>query len=122
MFLFETPQGTFVAIFLVVIMTTFISWLLFARMSMARIERQMREDGLAQQAPWDGVGLRVLWYASAIAFPVGIFNPANDPLIDVPTVRRYATQKDRLLGWALMVSGFFSIVLVFLGGPVFGFY
>lgn len=122
MFLFETPEGQFVAVFVLFMMTTFFSWIGFARLSMARIERRMQKEGLPCPSSWDGLGLRVLWYASAIAFPVGAFNRANDPFIDVLTVRRYSTRFDRILGSVLMVSGFLFLIVGLLGGLVFDFY
>ena len=114
-----SPEGWYYFILLIVFAIVAIAWIGFARFSMARIERQMKKDGLTRQSSWDGVGLRVLWYASAIAFPVGIFNQANDPLIDVPTVRRYSTRFDRYLGWALMISGLIFLAIVLLGGFFF---
>lgn len=111
----NTLEGWYYTFFGLFLIITFISWLGFARFSMARIERQMQKDGLVRPASWDGVGLRALWYASAIAFPVGIFNRAEDPLIDVPTVRRYSTSFDRVLGWILMVSGFLLVAMTLSG-------
>jgi len=62
---------------------------------MARIERAILADGHPRPCPWDGPGARALRYARAIAFPIGRMNPADDKLIDVPLVRRYATVGDR---------------------------
>jgi len=114
-----TPEGWYYFILLIVFAIMAAAWIGFARFSMARIERQMKRDRVTRQPSWDGVGLRVLWYASAIAFPVGIFNQANDPLIDVPTVRSYSTRFDRYLGWALMISGLIFLAIVLLGGFFF---
>ena len=47
------------------------SWIAFARLTMARIEREMNRDGLTRPSSWDGLGLRVLWYLYAIVLPVG---------------------------------------------------
>ena len=99
--------------------TTFLSWLCFARLSMARIEREMKRDGLSRSSAWDGVGLRVLWYVYAIVLPVGDWNRADDPMIDVPTVRRYATRFDRILGMILFVSGNLSVILILIGEVFF---
>lgn len=95
---------------------TFLSWLCFARLSMARIEREMSRDGLPRSSAWDGVGLRALWYVYAIALPVGRWNRTDDPMIDVPTVRRYATPFDRLLGTILFISGNGWVILIVVGG------
>ncbi|WP_404362304.1 hypothetical protein [Marinobacter sp.] len=118
----EMTEDIFFPIFLILSMTMSVSWLLFARLSMARIERKMRSEGLPRPAAWDGLGLRALWYASAIAFPLGIFNQANDPFIDVPLVRKYATTFDRAVGWILMVSGFLFVATGLAGGLVFDLY
>ena len=115
MFLFETPEGWFVAVFVVVMFALSISWISFARLSMARIEKQMKRDGITRPSAWDGIGLRVLWYAYAIVLPVGIWNRADDPFIDVPTVRRYATTFDRKLGLIFMISGKLAVLTVFIG-------
>ena len=122
MFGLETTEDWFYATFGIVFMVMAISWIAFARLTMARIERRMREDGLPRPAQWDGVGYRALWYASAIAFPVGIFNLPNDPLFDVLTVRKYATPRDRIMGWAVMINGLLFVIIVFLGAFVFKFY
>ena len=41
----------------------------------ARMEREMQRDGHPRPSGWDGTGLRIYWYASAIAFPLGWYNP-----------------------------------------------
>jgi len=69
---------------------TAFAWIAFARISMARIEKDIQNDGLPRPASWDGTGARALWYCYAIALPVGIFNLPNDPFFDSTTVRRYA--------------------------------
>jgi len=99
-----------------------ICWLVFARLSMTRIERSITHDGLDRPCPWDGLGARAIWYACAVGLPVGPWNPSNDPLIDVPLVRRYASPMDRKLGLAFVFSGGIFLVLlligiVFVGGP-----
>lgn len=95
---------------------TFLSWLCFARLSMARIEREMKRDGLSRTSTWDGVGLRALWYVYAIVLPVGGWNRADDPMIDVPTIRRYATRCDWILGMTLFISGNGWVILIVVGG------
>ena len=111
----NTPEGWYNTFFLIFAVTMCFSWLGFARLSMARIERDMQRDGLARPSRWDGLGLRVLWYLYVIVLPVGDWNRADDPLIDVPTVRRYASRFDRVLGWVFFVSGN-GFVIVAVGG------
>ncbi|MEJ2669829.1 MAG: hypothetical protein P8077_06105 [Gammaproteobacteria bacterium] len=92
---------------------TAISWISFARLSMARMERDMKADGLPRPCPWDGPGVRVLWIARAISVPVGWFNSAGDPSIDVLTVRKYATANDKKRAIAVMISGYSFVLVVF---------
>lgn len=120
--LFETGEGVFVVVGLISGMAMFLSWLLFARVSMARIEKDMRDDGLTRPCPWDGVGGRAVWYAFAIGLPISAFNPRHDPLIDVPLVRQYAKPIDRTLGLMLVVSGAVCIAVGLSGALVFDFY
>ena len=112
--LLNEPDDIFFAAFGAIMMVTFISWILFARLTMARIEREMRNDGLPRPASWDGIGYRALWYSHAIVLPIGIWNQADDPLIDVPLVRRYATQADKLRGWIFFVSMYLSCFMLII--------
>ena len=89
------------------------SWILFARLSMTRIERDMKADGLPRPCSWDGPGVRVLWIAWAISVPVGPFNLVNDPSIDVLTVRKYANANDKKRAIAVMISGYSFVLVVF---------
>jgi hypothetical protein len=116
MSLFKSAQGIFVFLSLIFIMVTSISWIVFARLTMARIEREIEAAGLPRPAQWDGLGYRVLWYLHAIIFPVGIWNRPDDPLIDVSLVRRYATRKDIIRGWIFFVanSTLLFLLLIFV--------
>ena len=122
MFLFESAEGIFVFVTIIAAFAMSFSWIAFARLSMARIEREMKGDGLTRPSGWDGVGYRALWYAYAIVLPVGDWNRADDPFINVPTVRRYAKPFDKKLGLVFMLSGFLFLFVVVLGGPVLGYY
>jgi hypothetical protein len=97
-------------------------WLAFARLSMKRIEKAMDKDGVSRPCPWDGVGWRAVWYAFAVGIPIGFWNPANDPLVDVPLLRRYANGFDRQLAFWFVLSGGCWMFLIFLGVFVFDFY
>ena len=112
-FLIE-PIDYFYTVFGVVAMATFSSWIVFARLTMARIEREIKTAGLPRPAQWDGVGYRVLWYLHAIIFPVGIWNRLDDPLIDVPLVRRYATKGDMIRGWIFFASNSLFLILLLI--------
>ncbi|TDT37726.1 hypothetical protein DES49_2685 [Halospina denitrificans] len=120
--LVENGEGIFAVITLIATLTMCISWLIFARLSMVRIEKEIAHDGMQRPCPWDGVGGRAVWYAFAIGLPISSFNPTADPLINVPLVRRYAKPIDRTLGLLLVISGGVSVVLILMGALVFDFY
>jgi hypothetical protein len=111
----SAAEAWYSSAFGILAVVTCICWLCFARLTMARIEREMKRDGLSRSSSWDGVGLRVLWYLYAIVLPVGDWNRADDPMIDVPTVRRYATRFDRILGMIFFVAGNTWVIVIVLG-------
>ena len=91
-----------------------VSWLIFSRLTMARIERELRQGGESRPAAWDGIGYRALSYARAIAFPIGFWNSETDPLIDVVKVRRFATRFDRTLSRVFLISGYTFLIVVLI--------
>ncbi len=74
------------------LVSSLIAWLLFARLSMARIEREMKEEGIALPN-WDKrAGFRLVSYLRVI-----LWRPQPNktlPLIDVPATLRLATRRD----------------------------
>lgn len=92
-----------------------VSVLFFARYTVARIERQLQEKGHSRPSPWDGVGLRLFWYASVIALPAGFMGGAHQPFIDAELVRAHAGPMDRLLGWAVELSGLLMTIVAVWG-------
>lgn len=109
-------------VFLGAFIVNAIAWILFARISMARIEREMVKDGHGRPVSWDGIGFRIFWYANAIVFPLGRFNSAKNPLIDVLAIRQYAKPLDRKLGVALLISAAIFIACVFIYAWIFDLY
>ncbi|WP_097459078.1 hypothetical protein [Mangrovitalea sediminis] len=97
-----------------------ICWIGFARLSMARIEREMSRDGLPRPAQWDTMGLRVLWYATAIAFDSPRMHRADAPFINVAAVRHYATPFDRKLSIAFVISATLCSITLPIGGWLIG--
>lgn len=89
-----------------------ICWLAFSRLTMARIEREITQNGSHRPAGWDSIGYRALSYARAIAFPVGLWNSKNDPLIDVEIVRKFANPFDRTLSRIFLISGYTFLIVV----------
>ncbi len=93
---------------------TLISMLAFARISVRRIERDMKSDGLPRPCPWDGPGLRIAAYMYAIGLPVSRFNSESDPMIDVKLVRSYAKPVDVKLSQMTMLFLFLLLLLIVL--------
>jgi hypothetical protein len=122
MIFFESGKNLFLLSTGISFLIMAVVWVAFARISMARIEKTMVQDGLNRPCPWDGLGGRAVWYAFAVGLPVGPLNPRNDPLIDVPLVREYARPLDRRLGLALVVSSLSFLLIGLSGKFVFGFY
>jgi hypothetical protein len=86
-----------------------VAWLVFRLTSIRRIEALVRAEG-RDRTQWDGIGLRVGWYALVICLPIPKENLANNPLIDGEAVRRYATSRDKRLGaWLLLSLGTFTL-------------
>lgn len=114
MFLFESHEGRFIFLFLIVFIIVAISWIGFGRHTMARVERNLMDEGLQRPAPWDGVGLRIMFYAFIVAFPGGSHqaNPLYHYLSDI---KRHTTDFDRKLGLVFVVSTHVMIVLALLG-------
>ena len=112
-------------IFVSLLITSFvllaIFWIAFARISMARIEREIKRDQGTRPAKWDGIGARAVWYSHAIVVPLGKWNLPNDPFFAVETVRKYAKPKDKTLGLLFMISGY-SFLIIGLGGWLMGIY
>jgi hypothetical protein len=108
-----TPEDWYILLSGGVMLLSFLSILLFGRATMAPMEKKIEQDGLPRPCPWDGPGVRILWYAYAIALPVGRLNRADDPLIDVPLVRRYATKGDKARAVMLLASTHTFILTLF---------
>lgn len=92
-----------------------VSILLFGRYTVARIERELRQEGRSRPSSWDSTGLRLFWYASAIVLPVGFMNEKHQPFVDVELVRAHAGSADRVRGWAVELTGLFMLIVVVWG-------
>lgn len=105
---------------LLLFLATGISWLLFGRLTMARIERDIKADGLPRPSPWDGPGARILSYAYALALPEKwALRTVDTRLLDAELIRRYAIPADRIRGAALLIFGNAFVVFILLGSFVF---
>ena len=86
------------------LVSTIISWLIFAKFSMRPIERKMRAARKDKISQWDGPGWRVMWYAWAIFLPICGFNNSRDPLLDPLEVKKHVSRKDRILAAWFFIS------------------
>lgn len=100
----EPMSEWFFWFFLIGMLATFVSWIAFARLSMSRIERAMKNDGLIDAFTWDGVGGRIVFFAIVIVLPAKLTYRMNS-LMDVATVRKYSSSLDWLLGLLFLLSG-----------------
>ena len=111
--LLQSIEYYFYPLVLVSLFITAVTVIPFGR-CVARMEREMQRDGHPRPSAWDGIGLRLFWYASAITFPIGWYNSENDPFINVKLVRQYANTTDRTLAFAVEVSSAFTILVIAL--------
>lgn len=80
-------------LFGICMISSFVLWLVFTRFTMARIEKQIKQDQLNPGFSWDGVGGRTLLYAYALltserhAVRMG-------KLVDVRLIKLYANRAD----------------------------
>lgn len=103
----------FAFIFAGCLLTAMVSWLVFGRLSMAKIEKSIMAEGKPRPCPWDGVGGRLVWYAYAVALPESFFNDIDNRQLKTSDVKRYTTKADRLRAWVFMIAGHGFVVLVF---------
>ncbi len=116
----NTTQDWFFALVLVFTGLTAISWLVFGQLSMKRMEREMKADGLPNCFAWDGVGARITFYALAIVLPERIALRLKR-LMDVEVIRSYATNFDWCRGlFFLTVTN--TWIFFILGGTALGFF
>ncbi|MEQ3633155.1 MULTISPECIES: hypothetical protein [Thalassolituus] len=95
-----------------------ISLLLFNRLSVAKIDKRMAEDGLAKECPIDIFGTRALFISDALALSYISINTKKYPFVNVKLINEYATEFDRRL--ALVLSIFqYSFLMYILISCVF---
>lgn len=88
-----------------------LSWVVFGRLSMAKIEKAIMAEGKPRPCPWDGTGGRLVWYAYTVALPASFFNEVDDRQLKTADVKRYTTKADRIRAWIFMVSGHLMVIL-----------
>ncbi|WP_145986577.1 hypothetical protein [Methylocaldum marinum] len=96
-----------------------ISTTVFRRWSMERIEKQIVEAGYPRPCHWDSGGIRIGFYAFAIAFRKIQRHHAYNRIIDVDLVRRFATRADRTRAWCFILIMHLLMMVLLIGGLVF---
>lgn len=91
-----------------------VSWLLFGRLTMGRIERDIKMENQKLPANWDSIGFRVFGFARAVVFGSRHLRAEDEIMVDADLIRRFSKPRDRLLGIAFLIStySFAAIVLV----------
>lgn len=89
-----------------------IAILLFSRISMNHIEREMAKEGILPPT-WDkGIGARIVAYAGIIVFP-NLKRHAS--LVDIEATKRFSRKKDKKIAVFLITTSiiFFTVLGVF---------
>ena len=100
--------------FVVLLMVTISSWLVFRVLTMSKIEKSIMSEGKPRPCSWDGMGARVAWYAYTVALPASFFNEIDNRQLNTADVKRYTTRADRIRAWALMVPSHAMVLLLFI--------
>lgn len=90
-----------------------ISWFLFTRISIPRIDRQMEGDKKPRVCPVDIFGIRALMIANAISLPL---SKLPNPIIDNKTVQPYGTRFDKRVALILSISTYMFGITAVIGG------
>lgn len=106
----EPMNDWFFWFFLVGALSTFFIWLGFARLSMARIKKQLKSEGVTDFVPWDGISGGIVFFAYAIALPERFALKINR-LIDVELIRAHARRKDQVLASLFLIIADIWIVV-----------
>lgn len=92
-----------------------VTWIAFGRVTMGRIERELKKDGVPRPASWDALGYRIFSYAWALVFSEERWKASNDFLLDANLVRQYARPVDRVLGSLFIIATHLGALVVFVG-------
>jgi len=108
-----TNEGIVMFIGLFLFFTFAISWFVFSRVSVKRIDKEMAADGVSKACPVDIMGLRIIRIAGAISMPYNsILNPEVDFFMDIRPIQPYAKKRDRILAFMVYTSGYLCILLI----------
>lgn len=88
----------------------FLSWLIFAHLSMRPLEKKLKALNKDSISQWDGPGWRVVTYAMKLVLPASFWGK-NTMLIDPHLLKQLATTKDKTLAFWLMLSGLLFVIV-----------
>ncbi|MEH8018255.1 hypothetical protein MN202_13520 [Rheinheimera muenzenbergensis] len=88
----------------------FLSWLIFAHLSMRPLEKKLKAANKDSISQWDGPGWRVVTYAIKLVLPASFWGK-NTMLIDPYVLKELATTKDKTLAFWLILSGLLFVIV-----------
>lgn len=109
----QPMSNWFVWVFGTGAISTGVLLLLFAQLTMRRIEKQIKSDNALSYQPLDFGGSRIITYAYAIVFPEHIALRIAR-LIDVRLIRSYAHKADWVLGLLFIITSHLWIITTLL--------
>lgn|SRR5690554_715834 len=116
----ENSKDWFLFTCLILLFVTAFSWISFARFSMARIEKAIKEEDGSNSFAWDGIGVRTIFYAYAIALPERFAIRLEQRLIQSSLVRSYSSQFDHINALTFLVSSNLLVVACLVGWCIWG--
>lgn len=100
----------------VFLLSTAVSWFIFSRVHLARLDKKMMSAGVPLSCQIDVMGLRVLMIATVLAIPFSRAGKANNnPIIEAATVKTYTTVVDRRMAIFLCISAYGFAALSVIG-------
>lgn len=102
---------------LLILVSLFAVWLIFARVTVTRIDKRLAAKGIVA-CSWDGVGFRIPMYAGLLLFPQNAFWLKIHPLINSQQIAAEARSVDTAIArlfWVVTLCWFgalfFSVCL-----------
>lgn len=116
----ENPKDWFLLTLLALFIATAISWICFARLTMGKIERTIKSKDAGNQFEWDGIGIRIVFYAYAIVLPERYALHLEKRLVHSTSVRSHANQADRISGLFFLISSNLFVLACLTGWFIWG--
>lgn len=92
-----------------------VAWILFGRLTMGRIERDIKAENRKLPASWDSIGFRVFGFARAVVFGDRHLPAKEEIMVDADLIRRFSKPRDRLLGIGFLISTYSFVAIVLVG-------